>query len=133
MTDDELTYAVIGQAYRVYNEFGYGFLESGYVGALCHACRKIHLRVGREVWMPLYFDADAVANYRADILVEGRLIVEAKTGAELAPEHIKQIWNYLRCTDLELALVLNFGPKKLDIRRYSFPNDKKRRRPSIEA
>jgi GxxExxY protein len=122
MTDDELTYAVIGRAYRVYNELGYGFLESGYVGALCRACWKVGLSVEREVPVPLFFDGEVVANYRADVVVEKRLMIEAKTASDLQPGAIKQVWNYLRCTNLELALLLNFGPKRLDIRRYSFPN-----------
>ncbi len=59
--------------------------------------------------------------------MQGRLIIEVKTRSQLQPEDIKQAWNYLRCTDLELALLFNFGPKSLDIRRYTCPNRLKRR------
>lgn len=128
ITDDQLTYAVIGCARRVYNQFGYGFLESAYVCALVHACRKTGLEVERERRVPLYFDGEVVANYRTDMLVERRLIIEAKTRAELLPQDIKQTWNYLRCTDLELALLLNFGPKNLVVKRYTCRNSLKRPR-----
>src|SRR5687767_2107040 len=127
MTDDELTYAVIGGSYRVYNEFGYGFLESAYVGALIATCRKAGLTIERERCIPLYFEGEVVANYRVDLLVAGRLIVEVKTRPQIEPEDIKQTWNYLRCGDLELALLLNFGPKNVAVRRYSSPNRLKRR------
>ena len=129
MTDDELTYAVIGRAYRVYNELGYGFLESAYVAALCRACVKIGLHVEREVFVPLFFDGEIVANYRADVVVEKRLMVEAKTRSQLIAEDIKQTWNCLRCTSIELALLLNFGPRKLDVRRYALPNAQKHGHP----
>ena len=125
--DDKLTHAVIGRAYRVYNEFGFGFLESGYVGALISACRKVGLTVERERNVPLFFDGEVVANYRVDLVVAGRLIVEVKTCSEIQPADIKQTWNYLRCTDLELALLFNFGPRNLGIRRYSCPNNLKHR------
>lgn len=128
VTDDQLTYAVIGCARRVYNQFGYGFLESAYVSALVHSCRKIGLNVERERCVPLYFDGEVVANYRVDLLVECRLIVEAKTRQQLLPEDIKQTWNYLRCTDLELALLFNFGPKSLVVKRYTCRNSLKRPR-----
>lgn len=125
-TQDELTYAVIAQGYRVYDHFGYGFLESAYVNALAHACRKIGLRVERERHAPLYFDGEVVVNYRVDLLVEGRLMVEVKTKDQLEPQDIKQVWNYLRCTDLEVALLMNFGPRKLHVRRYTMLNAQKK-------
>lgn len=125
-TDEELTYAVIGQAYRVYNHFGFGFLESAYVNALAHACRKIGLKADRERFVPLYFDGEVIGNYRADLLVEDRLVVEGKTREQLEPPDIKQTWNYLRCSDLELALLFNFGPQKLDVRRYTMLNSHKK-------
>jgi GxxExxY protein len=125
MTDEELTYAMIGQAYRVYNELGYGFLESGYIGALSSACRKMGLRVERERCIPLYFDGEIVANYRVDLLIDDRLIVEGKTRQSLLPEDIKQLWNYLRCSDIELALLINFGPSGVNWRRYWMPNRNK--------
>ena len=61
-SDDQLTYTVIGRGYRVYNEFGYGFLESGYVGALARSCQKSGLKVERERTVPLYFEGEVVAN-----------------------------------------------------------------------
>lgn len=126
LQDDDLTYAVIGCARWVYNEFGGGLLESAYVGSLVHACRKRGLSVQREVVVPFWFDGAVVANYRLDLVVENRLIVEVKAVATLLPEHIAQTMHYVRATDLELALLLNFG-RRLDVRRFTIRNALKKR------
>ena len=124
--DEELTYAIIGCSRRVFDELGFGFMESAYVGALAHACRKASLRVAREVSTPIYFDGTAVANYRIDLLVEDRVLIEAKACKALAPEHVKQVFHYLKATDLEIALLFNFG-QQLTVRRFTFRNALKKR------
>ena len=116
--DDELTYEAIGGFRWVYNEFGYGLLESGYTGALVHAWTKRGLRVEREVVAPLFFDGVVVANYRLDVVLERRLVIEVKACKALLPEHLKQVLYYVRVTDFELALLFNFGPKP-DIKRFT--------------
>lgn len=128
MQDDELTYRTIGCFRWVYNEFGYGLLESGYSGALVRACTVRGLRVAREVAAPLYFDGVVVANYRLDLVIENRLIVEVKACQAIREEHVKQVLHYVRTTDFELALLLDFGPDP-EIKRFTLRNSLKRRRP----
>ena len=124
--DNELTYRVIGCSRRVYDELGFGLLESAYVGALARACRSRGLRVEREVSVPIYFEGEVVANYRMDLVIERRLLVETKACKRLLPEHIKQLFHYLKATDLELALLFNFG-RQLSVRRFTFRNGLKKR------
>lgn len=125
--DEELTYSVIGCSRRVFDELGFGLLESAYRGALAHACRKQGLKVAREVMTPIYFDGAVVANYRIDLLVEDRILIEAKACRALLPEHVKQVFHYLKATDLEIGLLFNFG-RQLTVRRLTFRNGLKKRR-----
>ena len=126
LSDDQLTYAVIGGFRCVYNQYGFGLLETGYSAALVHVWRSKGLRVDREVPVPLYFDDTVVARYRMDIVVEGRLLVEIKACRALRPEHIKQVFHYLKLTNLELGLLLNFGDSP-EIKRFTLRNAMKRR------
>lgn len=121
LSDDDLTYRVIGCFRWVYNEYGFGLLESAYTGALVHACSKRGLKVEREVAVPFYFDGVVVANYRMDLVIERRLILEIKAAESLRPEHVKQVLHYLRATDFELGLLFNFGPKPL-VKRFVLRN-----------
>ena len=68
LSDEQLTYLAIGCFRRVYNRWGFGFLESGYIGALCVEFKRCGLRVRREVPVPLYYDGILVAKYRIDLL-----------------------------------------------------------------
>lgn len=126
LSDEALTYEANGAFRWVYNEFGHGLLESGYVGALVHAWTKKGLLVEREVVAPLYFDGIVVAKYRLDIVIERRLIIEVKACKALLPEHIKQVLHYVRVTDFELALLFNFGPRP-EIKRFTIRNALKQR------
>ena len=127
MSDDELTYGVIGCARWVYNDFGSGLLESTYAGGFAEACRARGMSVEREVYVPVYFNGVSVATYRLDLVVEGRVVVELKSCKALIPEHIKQVFHYLRVTDFELALLFNFGPT-LEVKRFTLRNSLKHRR-----
>lgn len=126
LNDEQLTYEAIGGFRWVYNEFGYGLLESASVGALIHAWTKKGLRVEKEVHVPVYFDGTVVATYRLDLVLENRLIIEVKACKALLPEHIKQVFHYVRVTDLELALLFNFGVTP-EIKRFTIRNGMKKR------
>ena len=128
LEDNELTYQVIGCSRWVYNDFGPGLLESAYAGAFVEACRSRGLSTEREVFVPVYFNGVEVATYRLDLVIERRLLVELKSCKALARDHIKQVFHYLRLTNLELALLFNFGPT-LDIKRFTLRNSLKHRRP----
>lgn len=107
----ELTSDVIAGFYRSYDAFGFGFLESVYRRVLSAELRLAGLGVEREVPFELVHLGESMGRYRADLIVERKLIVEVKTGRSLDPEAIPQLLNYLNVTRLPLGLVLFFGPK----------------------
>lgn len=119
---------VTGQAIKVflqvYGELGYGFLESVYRAAMTIALREAGLAVEPEVELHARFRGQAIGKFRADLLIEGAVLVELKAARSIEPAHVAQLLNYLRCTVLEVGLVLNFGPTP-KIRRLVFSNQYK--------
>jgi GxxExxY protein len=129
----ELTRSVIAAFYTVYNTLGFGFLEAVYTGAMTIELRKRGHNVKREVHARVYYDDIAVAWYRADILVDDVLIVEAKSTRHLDPTATDQLENCLRATDLELGPLFHFGPKPrfyiARLRHTALALDRRRFRP----
>jgi len=117
MIDEQLTYKIIGCAYRVSNTLGCGFLEKVYAKALVHELRKAGLRVAQQFPLKNYYDNIVVGDYIADILVEESVIVELKAVSSLNDAHVAQCLNYLKATGLVLALLFNFGTSKLQLKR----------------
>ena len=111
LLDEALTEKVIGVFFEVYNELGYGFLESVYENAMLKALRDAGLAVCAQQPISVYFRGVVVGEYRADLVVEDRLILELKALAEIASIHEVQLVNYLKATRIPLGLILNFGPK----------------------
>ena len=107
----ELTDVIIGVFYDVYNELGFGFLESVYRKAMRVALIEKGLAVQEEVPVTVLFRGKNVGDFKADLLVNSSILIELKTAERLGPEHEAQVLNYLRATSLELGLLLNFGPK----------------------
>jgi GxxExxY protein len=122
----EVTDVTIKAFYHVYNTLGYGFLEKVYENALVLTLRKWGLSVGRQVPIRVYFEDELVGEYFADIIVGGCVILELKTAEGIDPAHEAQLINYLRATDIEVGLLLNFGPKA-EFRRKVFGNERKNR------
>jgi GxxExxY protein len=108
----------------VYPELGYGFLEKVYENALALTLRQMGLKAEQQSRIQVYFANEIIGEYFADILVEDCVIVELKAVQSLAREHESQLLNYLRATQYEVGLLLNFGPKP-DFRRRAFDNDRK--------
>lgn len=107
---DEITSAIISAAVRIHRDLGPGLLESLYESVLARALLKRGLRVERQRVIDLSYDgADFENAFRIDLLVEQRVIVEVKSLERLAPVHIKQVLTYLRVTNLQVGLLLNFG------------------------
>lgn len=123
---NDLSGTVIGAFYRVYNDLKWGHLESVYANALAVVLRESGLRVKREAAIEVVYHGPRIGFFRADLLVEGRLIAEAKTADDIVPAHLSQVINYLRSSDLELGLVLCFGQKPV-FRRVLLDNDHKPR------
>jgi GxxExxY protein len=126
----DLTEKVIGVFYEVYNELGFGFLESVYHRAMLIALNQAGLRAEPSVSLPVYFRGRLVGDFIADIIVEGLVILELKAADELAPAHDSQLLNYLKASSAEVGLLLNFGPRPR-FRRLIFDNDRKGSRPTI--
>src|SRR6476646_6892545 len=106
-----LTELIIGTFYGVYNELGYGFLESVYRISLQLALLAQGVEVEQEVPVAVYFRGKNVGDFRADLVVNRVVLLELKTADAIAAAHEAQVINYLRATALELGLILNFGPK----------------------
>jgi GxxExxY protein len=107
----ETTGRIIGAFYKVYDELGFGFLESVYRRALAIELHKEGLRVACEVATDVCDDGVVVGRYRADMLVNHRVIVETKANEFVSPAHRKQLLNYLRASAIEVGLLLHFGPR----------------------
>lgn len=105
---------VIDAAYQIHTRLGPGLLESVYEEILFYALRKRGLHVVRQVPINLLYDDLSIKDaFRADLLVEDRLIIELKSVEKLQPVHSKQLLTYLRLTNLQLGLLLNFGAPTL--------------------
>jgi len=108
---------IIGCAFTVLNGLGTGFLERVYENALAHELRKNGLGVAQQYPTEVRYDGVIVGDYTADLMIEGTIIVELKAVKALDSIHTAQCINYLRATGLRLALLLNFGNPRLEIRR----------------
>ncbi len=124
---EELTGKIIKVFYEVYNELGFGFLESVYEKAMLIALRAAGLRAENQVPVAVCFRGQTVGEFAADILVESLVLLELKACRALEDAHEAQTLHYLRATSIEVALLLNFGPKP-QVRRFVFDNDRKRQR-----
>lgn len=120
----ELTDLVIGVFYDVYNELGFGFLESVYRNSLRLALIQKGLTVDKEVSVSVFFRGHSVGDFHADLVVNGVLLLELKTAERIIPAHESQLLNYLRSTELEIGLILNFGPRP-QVRRLLLDNSRK--------
>ena len=111
MKHKELTYQIIGVFFDVYNELGHGFLESVYQRALESALKSAELDVRSYVKIPVWFRGKPVGQFVGDMLVEDSVLLELKVARILDRSHHAQILNYLRATDIEVGVLLNFGLK----------------------
>ena len=125
MLHEDVTRAIIQALYKVYNTLGYGFLEKVYENALAYELARQGLEVRQQWPIRVYYDGHLMGEYFADLLVGSRVIVELKAVENLCPEHEAQLLNYLKATEIEVGLLLNFGPKP-DFRRKIFTNDRKK-------
>ena len=107
----ELTGVIISCFYKVYNDMGYGFLEKVYERALIFELQGRGVICQRQYPISVYYCDKLVGEYYADILVEGKVIVELKAATALVEEHECQLINYLKATDIEIGLLFNFVPK----------------------
>ena len=121
----DITGEILKAFYKVYNELGYGFLERVYKNALYKELTKHGFNCSTERSIPVYYQGEVVGDCYADIIVDNTIILELKAVKTILPEHEAQLMNYLRATDAEVGLLLNFGPNPQQ-RRIVFTNDKKK-------
>lgn len=122
---EDITEKVVGAFYQVYNTLGHSFLEKVYENAMLLELRSRGLTVQPQARILVYYQGQPVGEYFADLLVERCVIVELKAAECLVDEHHAQVLNYLKATEIEVGLLLNFGPKP-EVKRKIFDNAKKK-------
>ena len=113
----EITESIIGCAYRVYNKMGFGFLESVYEKCLLIELRKAGLYAESQKPITVYYDDEIVGTFIADIIVNDTIILELKSVRRIIEAHEVQLVNYLVATEKPVGLILNFGERKVEIKR----------------
>ena len=117
MQYNQITEKVIGAAYRVYNQMGFGFLESVYENCMILELDKAGLEVESQRGITVRYEGHVVGEFVADLIVAGVLIVELKSVRQLAKAHEIQLVNYLVATNFDVGLLLNFGEAVVEVKR----------------
>lgn len=105
----DITDKIIKAFYIVYNKLGYGFLEKVYENAMMLELKKFDLNCQRQKPIIVYYDSNQIGEYFADIIVNDLVIIELKAAENLCYEHECQLINYLKASNIEVGLLLNFG------------------------
>lgn len=119
-----LTGRIIQTFNDVYNELGFGFLEKVYQNAMFYELKSRGYYIEAQKQLKVYYKSIEIGEYYPDLIVNNTIIIELKAAEQIAPEHEAQLINYLKSTDIEVGLLLNFG-KKPEISRKIFDNEKK--------
>lgn len=117
MRFEGLTDKIIGCAYKVYNVMGFGFVESVYEKCLLIELHNTGLYAEEQKGILVYYDEQVVGEYKADIVVENAVICELKSVNQLVKAHEVQLVNYLTATGRDVGLLINFGPKSVEVKR----------------
>ena len=117
MEYEDLTHKIIGCAYQVFNQLGFGFLESVYRKAMVIELEKDGLKVEEEKHLKVYYDGIIIGNFSADLFVEDTIIVELKAVQNMVVEHEVQLVNYLKALKRDIGLLINFGPSGVEVKR----------------
>lgn len=125
MLHGDITDLILKAFYKVYNTLGYGFLEKVYENAMRVELIQIGIPVEQQKHIKVYYEEEQVGDYYADLLVKSLVIVELKAAESICEEHEAQLLNYLKATNIEVGLLLNFG-KEPEFKRKYFTNDKKK-------
>jgi GxxExxY protein len=117
LQSEEVTYEIIGAAMRVHNELGPGLREKPYENALAIELRNCGFSVATQKAYPIYYHHDIVGDCIPDITVDQQVLIDAKSVDAIGENESAQMLNYLRISKLEIGLVINFKPSKLDWKR----------------
>ena len=124
MLHEEITSKILRAYFTVYNELGYGFSEKVYENAMCKEMHLLGLEFSKQLPIKVFYKGEIVGEFFADIVVNNTVIIELKACISLHEDHEHQLMNYLKATDAEVGLLLNFG-KKPEFRRKVFSNREK--------
>jgi hypothetical protein len=116
---EDITGKIIKCFYCVYDELGSGFLESVYERSLMIEFNNNGLKAVNQKNLDVYYKNQLVGDFKTDIIVEDKIIIEIKAVTKLTPQHEAQLINYLKATDIKLGLLVNFG-EKLEFKRRVF-------------
>ncbi|HHT9108967.1 MAG TPA: GxxExxY protein [Candidatus Wunengus sp. YC63] len=118
---EDLTYRIIGAAQEVYKELGYGYLESVYEDALCYELDLINIAYQRQIELDVHYKNIIFGRrFRADLLVENKVLIENKAVKQITIQDEAQLINYLKTTRLRVGLLFNFGAEKFEMLRRIF-------------
>jgi len=117
MEYEEITHKIIGAAYQVFNQLGFGFLESVYQKAMVIELGKNELIVESEKPLKVFYDGQVVGDFYIDLFVENTVVVELKSVQNLIKEHEVQLVNYLNGLKKEIGLLINFGSSGVEVKR----------------
>ncbi len=127
----EITDIILKSFYEVYNELGEGFLESVYENALFIVLTWHGLSVERQKNISVFFRSKNIGDFKTDLIVNEKVIIELKAVRVIDSSHEAQLMNYLKATNIEVGLLLNFG-RKTEFKRFVFDNKKKYQRESAQ-
>ncbi len=123
----EITDKILKAFYKVYNALGGGFLEKVYENALAIDLRTVGFKVDQQKPIKVFYEGAIVGDFCADLVIDEKVILELKAADSLNPAHDAQLGNYLKATDIEVGMLLNFGEKP-EFKRRIYTNDRKKRR-----
>ena len=126
MKHEEITHKIIGCAYKVFNQLGFGFLEIVYKKAMFIELTKTGLKVEVEKLLRVYYDDEVIGEFSADLFVEEMIVVELKSVENMVKANEVQLVNYLNGLKKDIGLLINFGPSGVEVKR-------KYRKPSQES
>ena len=122
MNINDLTYQVIGSAYKVHNVLGPGFLEKVYENALVLELKKLDIHPRQQMKLPVLYEGQRIGLYFPDLWIEDQLIIEIKASLTLAVEHEMQLVHYLTATGIDNGLLINFGASVQIKRKFRKPS-----------
>jgi GxxExxY protein len=106
----EITHEILGAFFELHSLLGNGFLEKVYANGMAVLLQRRGLAVRREQSFDIVFHGVLIGRYRADLIVESKVIVEVKTGRLIDPAHLAQVRNYMRASGIHVGLLCSFGP-----------------------
>ena len=120
----ELTGKILGAFFQVHKDLGYGFSEKVYENSLSILLTDLRLKVEPQAHLHVYYHGQKVGEYIADLVINDVVLLELKAAEKLVEQHAAQLLNYLKATNIEVGLVLNFGPTA-EFRRKVYDNERK--------